>query len=273
MLSALPRRCTVGACVAFALLSTAPVFAQKSQTKTTTTTKDKNKGAPAPAAAPAASASTAEAPKEEKSDEEKEKDEKEPPRAIFFSGDIAFTRVDLGGIHDNTGFDRTAANGLLYGFAGGLRLKGLRFGARWRVFETTEYNLWSVAGSIGYGLPIKPLQPILSVNAGYVWDQKLNQSVFSSSLPPGTVLPPQVNVNGFLLGVDLNAAYWLTKFLRMGAFIGSDFMFLHRGQAALPASIFPIPEEFRQKPLYTGSGSGIAYTINIGLRGAFDIDF
>lgn len=161
MLSALPRRCTIGACLAFALLSTAPASAQKSTTKTTTKDDKDKKTEAKPAAAGATATASQPAPaKEEGSDEEKEKNEKEPPRAIFFSGDIAFTRVDLGGIHDNTSFDRTAANGLLYGFAGGLRLKGLRVGARWRVFETTEYNLWSVAGSIGYGLPMKPLQPI-----------------------------------------------------------------------------------------------------------------
>lgn len=200
-------------------------------------------------------------------------EEKEATRAVFVSGDIAFTRIDLGGISDNLAIDKEGANGLLYGFAAGLRLQNLRVGARWRVFDTTEYNLWSIAGTVGYGLPIRPLSPVFSANIGYVWDQKIQPGAFSSSLPPGTVLPPDVDLRGLLVGLDVNASYWITKFLRVGAFIGTDFFFLSRPKANLPGTIFPIDETFRDKPLYSETGSGISYTINLGLRGAFDIGF
>lgn len=275
-------RCLSGACVAFALLYVVPAAAQTT-TPTTTEKKPADKPAADPKAAapatPAAQQAQAEKrqepePEAAKPEEPKpEDDDTEAKRAVFVSADLAFTRTDIGGISDSLGFDKTGANGLLYGLATGLRLKDLRFGARWRVFDTTEYDLWSIAGTVGYGLPLRPLSPILTANVGYVWDQKINPSAYSGSLPPGTVLPPGVDVQGLLVGIDLNASYWITKFLRLGAFIGSDFMFLHREQAAVPSSIFPISPEFRNKPLYTDSGSGIAYTLNIGLRGAFDIGF
>jgi hypothetical protein len=169
--------------------------------------------------------------------------------------------------------DKTGANGLLYGLAGGLRFRDLRIGARWRVHSTTEFDMWSVGGSIGYGLPLRPLTPIFTAIVGYVWDQKIERGTFSSSLPPGTVLPPDVDANGLLVGLDVNLAYWISSFLRLGAFIGTDFMFLSRQQAALPSTIFPITDEFKNKPLYSESGSSVAYTINLGLRGAFDVGF
>lgn len=197
----------------------------------------------------------------------------ESAKAIYLSGDLAFTRSDLGGISDNLGFDRTVANGFLYGLSGGLRLKDLRFGMRWRVYDTTEFTLWTVALAAGYAMPLRPVSPIFSAHLGYVFDQKLQSALFRSSLPEGNVLPPDVDVKGLLLGVDANASYWITKFLRLGAFIGADVMFLHRAKAAFPQSLFGPTPEFNAMPLYSDSGSSLGLNVNLGLRGAFDIGF
>lgn len=285
MLSLPSRRCALGACIAVgSLLSTVPALAQTGTgtgtgtgagTKTAPAKPDAKKepAKPAPEVKTEAQAARKDAPVDAAPKDEGEKEEKEANRAVFVSGDLAFARVDLGGISDNLSFDKPSANGLLYGLAAGLRLKDIRIGGRWRVHSTTEFDMWSVGGSIGYGLPIRPLSPVFTAIVGYVWDQKIERGVFSGSLPPGTVLAPDVDVNGLLVGLDLNASYWVSHFLRLGAFIGTDFMFLSRQQAQLPASIFPIPDDFKNKPLYTDSGSSIAYTLNIGLRGAFDVGF
>lgn len=285
MLSLPSKRCAIGACIAVgSLLSTAPALAQTGTgtgtgtgTKTAPAKPDAKKDPAKPGPTDPQASTEAQAPKKdapvdaEKTDAAKE--DKESTRAVFVSGNIAFARVDLGGISDNTSFDKPAANGFLYGFAGGLRIRDFRFGARWRVHSTTEFDVWSIGGSIGYGLPIRPLSPVFTAVVGYVWDQKIERGVFNSSLPPGTVLAPDVDINGLLVGLDLGASYWLSHFLRVGPFIGTDFMFLSRQRAQLPSSIFPISDDFRNKPLYADSGSSIAYTLNIGLRGAFDIGF
>jgi hypothetical protein len=220
-----------------------------------------------------------EAAKKAEEDEEKKKkeefdDSKEADRAIYFSGDLAFTRPDMGGLSDNTGFDRTAANGFLYGLSAGLRLKDIRFGVRWRVYDTTEFTLWTFAASAGYALPLRPLSPIFSAHIGYVFDQKLEEALFKSSLPQGSLLAPDTDINGLLVGVDINASYWITKFLRLGAFVGSDLLILSRSQATPPRSVLGnAPPEITRKPLYTETGSGLGITMNIGFRGAFDIGF
>jgi hypothetical protein len=287
MLSLPSKRCAIGACIAVgSLLSNAPALAQTGTgtgtgtgTKTAPSKPDAKKEPTKPAGQsdPKTAAETQgpkkDVPVDAEKTDDKEKEEKESSRAVFVSGDLAFARVDLGGISDNLSFDKPSANGLLYGLAAGLRFRDLRIGARWRVHSTTEFDMWSVGGSIGYGLPMRPLSPVFTAIVGYVWDQKIERGVFSSSLPNGTVLAPDVDLNGLLVGLDLNASYWLSTFARIGAFIGTDFMFLSRQKAALPTSIFPITDEFKNKPLYTESGSSIAYTLNIGLRGAFDVGF
>jgi hypothetical protein len=215
----------------------------------------------------------AEANKAEEQQKELDVDKVEAKRAIYFSGDLGITRSDLGTISNNLGFDRTAANGLLYGLAGGLRLKDLRFGMRWRVYDTTEFSLWTFALAAGYALPFRPLTPIFSAHLGYVFDQKVQPGLFRSALPEGTIIPPDVDLKGLLVGVDVNASYWITKFLRLGAFIGADLMVLHRAKAPFPPTLFGPTPEMAANPLYADSGSGVGLTVNIGLRGAFDIAF
>jgi hypothetical protein len=284
MLSQSSKQCALGVCVAAVslLLSTAPALAQTGTgtgtgTKTAPAKPDPKKDAATKPAATEPKPGDAQGPKKdvpvdaEKTDADKE--EKESTRAVYVSGNIGFARVDLGGISDNTSFNRTAANGLLYGFSAGLRFHDLRIGGRWRVHSTTEFDMWSVGGELGYGLKLRPLSPVFTASVAYVWDQKIERGVFSSSLPTGTVLPPDVDLNGLLVGLDICASYWLSSFLRIGPFIGTDFMFLSRQKAALPSTLFPISDEFKSKPLYTESGSSIAYTLNIGLRGAFDVGF
>ncbi len=197
----------------------------------------------------------------------------EDPRAIYISADIGFTRPDIGGISDSTGFDKTAANGVLAGIGIGYRYKDLRIGARFRDSSTTQFSLWSLMGEIGYGLPFRPVSPILFVHAGYMFDVGVERSAFASSLPKGNVLTPNVDLDGLVLGGELSAAYWLTKFLRIGPFIGVDFTFLHRAQAAPPQSIVPLGPETTSNKLFGDSGNGLGYVLSIGLRGTGDISF
>lgn len=224
--------------------------------------------------AAAAKPAAEEAKADEKAGEDGELDlSKESAKAVYFSGDVGFTRSDLGGLSDSLGFDRTAANGLLYGLSAGLRLKDFRFGARWRVYDTTEFALWTFALSAGYGLPIRPISPVFSVHAGYVFDQDMQQGLFRKSLAPGVVLPPDVDTKGLLVGADINASYWVTRFVRLGVFIGADLMFLHRSKVDVPYSVFGTPAEYSSLPLYSDSGSSVGLNLNAGFRGAFDIAF
>lgn len=198
-------------------------------------------------------------------------DDAEASRAVFFSADLAFTRSDLGLLVDDLSFNRTGANGTMYGVSGGYRTNKVSFGLRWRVYDTTEFDLWSFAVSVGYTLPIRPLSPILSAHLGYVFDQRIERPLFASSLPPGNIIPPNVDVKGALLGVDVDAAYWLTSFLRVGPFAGADLMFLRRAKAPRAASLFGPTPEFDALPLYTETGTSLGLNVNLGLRGAFDI--
>jgi hypothetical protein len=264
-----------------------PAFAQQSTKTPTSETEKKDKEKAEGDAAASSTQTQTQAQTEDEARKKAEAEKKSEPeegsdaldtsvevkKAIYVSGDVGFTRSDLAAVSDNTGLDRTVANGLLYGLGAGLRLKDLRLGLRWRVYDTTEFQLWSFALSAGYGLPLRPISPVFSAHVGYVWDQHIEESLSRRSIPPGTLLPPDVDVRGLLVGVDVNASYWVTRFLRLGVFIGADLMFLSRGKTPLPQSIFGLPPEIASNPLYSETGSAIGLNMNAGLRGAFDIGF
>lgn len=216
-------------------------------------------------------AAAAEAPKAEP--EEERSDDKEDKRAIYMSFDLAFARADVGGISDDTGFDKTGANGLTYSIAAGLRLRDLRFGGRWRPYSTTEFDLWSFMLEAGYGLPLRPISPVFFAHVGYVYEQEIQRAMIASSLPRGNVLTPNVDLRGVVVGAEAVGSYWITKFLRAGPYMGVDFLFLSREQVGTPQSIFPVPDDVLARPLYSESGSGIGYVLSIGVRGAFDVGF
>jgi hypothetical protein len=194
-------------------------------------------------------------------------------RAIYVAFDLGLNRTDLGGFSDDLGFDKTGANGGLYGLGAGLRLKHLRFGARFRGISTTEFTIWEAMAEVGYGLGWRPLSPSIWLHAGYLFDTGIERGAIANQLPQGNVLAPDVDINGLVVGTELNFAYYITQFLRVGPFAGFDVLFIDRKQAPLPQSVFPLPPETRQNPLFSDTGSGIGWTVHLGLRGAFDVVF
>ena len=227
--------------------------------------EEKKKKAAAAAAPPAAPPPPP--PKREEWD-----DTVEAAKAIFVTADIGYTRADMSTIAASSmAFDSGSANGLLLGLTGGLRLKEWQYGLKYRVYDASTFTLWSFSASVSYALKPRPVTPIIEGHLGYVFDQSIDRKVFESSLPAGTILPPDVNVKGVILGGEASANYWLTTWFRAGAFIGLDFMFLSREKASAPQSTFGPNDEFNAKPLYNESGFGIGINFNVGIRGSFEI--
>jgi hypothetical protein len=225
--------------------------------------EEKKKKAAAAAAAPPPAAPP---PKQEWDDTV------EAAKAIFVTADLGYTRADMSTLAASSmAFDTGSANGLLLGLTGGLRLKDWQYGLKYRVHDASNFTLWSFNASVAYALKPRPVTPIIEGHLGYVFDQSIDRKVFESSLPAGTILPPDVNVKGVILGAEGSANYWLTTWFRVGAFIGLDFMFLSREKAPTPQSTFGPNDEFNAKPLYSDSGFGIGVNINAGIRGSFEI--
>lgn len=196
----------------------------------------------------------------------------EAQKAIFVTADLGYTRADMSTLAAGSmAFDTGSANGLLLGLTGGLRLKEWQYGLKYRVHDAANFTLWSFSASVSYAMAPRPVTPIIEGHLGYVFDQSIDRKVFESSLPAGTILPPDVDVKGLMLGAEGSANYWLTSWFRVGGFIGLDFMFLSRAKAPLPQSTFGPTPEVADRPLFNDSGFGVGVNINVGIRGSFEI--
>jgi hypothetical protein len=202
---------------------------------------------------------------------EEEPKDVEAARAVFIGGDVGFTRGQLGIAPHDLGFDKTGANGENYGIFAGYRTSSLRLGARWRVQDTTEFDLWSFAATAGYAFSSRPWTPIVTLHLGYVFDEKLQAGLFRSSIPPGNVVLPDVELKGPFAGLDLAGEYWVSKEVRLGGFVGVDAMYLFRPRAETPQSLFGPTPDFDRLALYSTSGSTLALMFNLGIRGEFDL--
>jgi hypothetical protein len=200
---------------------------------------------------------------------------KEAKRAVYLLLDGGLLHADLGGLSNSLSIDKTASNGESYSLGGGVRFDQLRVGAKFHGFSTTEYQFWSVMAQVGYGLKMRPFEPVFLAHVGYVWSVELERAAIATSLPPGNFLAPEVDTNGAIVGIEALGAYWINEIVRLGPFIGADLLFLNRKQAALPTSVLPgqLPDDIKAKPLYNESGSGVGYVITLGIRGALDLAF
>ena len=219
----------------------------------------------------AAAASSAPPPPPAEKKEEFD-DTVEAKKAVFVTAELGYTRADLATIAASSmAFDKASASGVLLGLTGGLRMNQMMYGLKYRVYDASTFTLWSFSASVAYVMKQRPLTPIIEGHLGYVFDQSIERDVFERSLPAGTILPPDVDVKGVLLGGEASGNYSLTTWFRVGAFLGFDFMFLSRARAPLPQSSFGPTDDVATLPLYHDSGFGIGLNINLGLRGTFEI--
>jgi hypothetical protein len=98
-----------------------------------------------------------------------------------------------------------------------------------------------------------------------------DRAVIQSALPPLNTLTPDVSVKGALVGLDAAALYWVGKNFGIGPFLGADLAYYSREQVSLPQTLLTLPADIKTNPLYTDSGSGLGYAVNIGIRGALDL--
>lgn len=262
----LSRLVVSSACVGLVgalVLASSPAHAQKGRG-----TPPATKGTPTTTTESTSASATTEPKPEPESNERKK-------NGLLFSLEFGVGRSSLNAFSDSLDFDKAAANGLLYGIGAGVRLNDIRLGLRFRSQSTTEFTLWSALVEAGYGIKLEPLEPIFLLHLGYSWNQELERATISGSLPPGNLLQPEVDLHSFVIGAEVNALYSINQTVKVGPFIGFDFLVVERDQVPFAQSIFPggTSQAFKDKPLYNEEGHGTGYNLNLGIRGVLDFGF
>jgi hypothetical protein len=112
------------------------------------------------------------------------------------------------------GVPNPSSGGLVLGVAGGARLLFFTLGARLRLHQTADYNLWQIGPMIGVHIP--------SGNWDYGGDLYLGYASVGSFHSPTPVASP----SGFHVGVEGGLDYYLVKWFSLGATTGFEMLLL-----------------------------------------------
>ena len=140
--------------------------------------------------------------------------------------------------------------GMAYGAGIGVRLLVFTVGARFRLANFSDYQLWTLNAEAGMHIPLGRLEPYFTLGGGYasLGDYKgLN----------GVATPN--NAHGFDARAGFGVDYYLTNTFSVGGNLTGDMLFLSR--SARPSGPQPIlsPEDTYEQH---GSGIGVGGTLS-----------
>jgi len=137
--------------------------------------------------------------------------------------EFVWARAEVGVSYMNLSLDSKAlgvpnpsSGGLLLGGAAGARFLFFTVGARFRLHQTVDYNLWQLGGMLGVHIP--------SGNWDYGGDLYLGYASVGSFHGGWPVSP-----NGFHVGVEGGIDYYFVKWFSLGATIGFETLILGGG--------------------------------------------
>lgn len=148
-----------------------------------------------------------------------------------------------------------------FGAGAGVRLVFITLGARFRVAQFTDWDLWTLNGEIGLHVPLGVLEPSFTFGAGYAslgaFDLN-NAAGFSAD---------GVDVSGFNARAGAALDWYVNPLLSVGAHSSFDLLVLYRDAAPANALTEANPE-LQEVYARDGDGIGIGVTVTgvVGLH-------
>jgi hypothetical protein len=170
--------------------------------------------------------------------------------------DAGYQYVSLQAFHDDSLLDGSliedSGSGFEVGVGAGVRLIFLTVGARLRLGQLGDWNLWTLGGEIGLHLPMGAIEPSFTLGVGYA----------SLGTPSADGLPSgfdaeKIDVSGVdtRLGADLD--YYINPLLSVGVRGSFEALALWRSGAPALATV-PGAEAYGRD----GSGVGFGVTLS-----------
>jgi hypothetical protein len=162
--------------------------------------------------------------------------------------------VDAGVVADN-------GSAFAFGAAAGVRLVFITLGARFRLAQFSDWDLWTLNGEIGLHVPLGVIEPSFSFGAGYA-----SLGAFDLSNAAG-LSGDGVDISGFDARVGAALDWYVNPLLSLGAHSSFDLLVLYRD--ATPSSdLSEATPELREIYARDGDGIGIGVTVTgvVGLH-------
>lgn len=180
--------------------------------------------------------------------------------------EFVWLNVDLGGeylgLHTlkasqlvDSNLVKSKGLGALYGAGLGLRLLVFTVGARFRLGNFEDWQVWTLNAEAGLRIPLGRVEPYFTFGGGYASLADFKGSDFGASLKSAGVKANGLDVRGGA-GIDV----YLTNTLSVGCNLTGELLFLGRSgnsSVLVPLPAGASPETQNARAVFGAHGSGI----------------
>jgi len=123
----------------------------------------------------------------------------------------------------DAGVVKTTQTGLVYGGGLGVRLVFLTLGARFRLGNFDEWQLWTLNGELGLRIPLGSLEPYFTFGGGYA-----SVGAFDTANIGDKLNSAGVDITGFNIRGGFGLDFYLSPVFSLGANLTGEMLFLTR---------------------------------------------
>lgn len=147
---------------------------------------------------------------------------------VWLNGEVGMQHLGLQTFKANDIVDanvvKTTQTGPVYGVGAGVRLVFLTVGARFRLANFDQYQLWTLAGELGIRIPLGDLEPYFTLGGGYAKLGSFDANQLSSSgIDAGAV-----DITGYTIRGGFGIDYYLSSAFSLGVNLTGDVVGLTR---------------------------------------------
>jgi hypothetical protein len=123
----------------------------------------------------------------------------------------------------DAGTVKTSQTGLLYGAGLGLRLVFITLGARFRLGQFTEWDIWTLNGELGIHIPLGAVEPYFTFGGGYA-----SMGAFDSGNLGGSLRSEDVDIKGYDIRGGFGIDIYVSDVFSIGANLTGEMLVLTR---------------------------------------------
>ena len=144
--------------------------------------------------------------------------------------------------------------GAVYGAGLGVRLLVFTFGARFRLGNFQDWQLWTLNGEAGLRIPLGHVEPYFTFGGGYA-----SLGAFSGSELAAALKSASANARGFDVRAGFGVDVYLTNTFSVGGNLTGEALFLSRAGSSAVVTPGPAGNQDQQNAegVFGAHGSGI----------------
>ncbi len=146
---------------------------------------------------------------------------------LWLNAEVGYENLGLQTFKANNlvdaGVVKTTQNGLLYGGGIGARLVFITLGARFRLGNFSEFQMWTLDAELGLRIPLGDLEPYFTFAGGYASMGSFNASNIGQDFNSAGV-----SITGYNLRGGFGLDYYLSPAFSLGANLTGEMLVLTR---------------------------------------------